>query len=39
MKRLFYWVALKWVLRDKDELKLTGKQKSQIEGLLRKIEV
>lgn len=38
MKLLFYRIALKWILRDRDELELTGKQKSQVEVLLKKME-
>ena len=39
MKLFFYRMALKWLLKDKDRCKLTGKQKSQIESLLKKMEV
>ena len=39
MKLFFYRIALKWLLKDKNRCALTGKQKSQIESLLKKMEV
>lgn len=39
MKLFFYRMTLKWLLKNKDRCALTGKQKSQIENLLKKMEV
>ena len=36
MKYKIYETVLKMILKDKDELSLTGKQKSQIESLISK---
>lgn len=36
MKRKLYKIILNMMLKDKEELNLTGKQKSQIECLIRK---
>lgn len=35
MKRMLYRTILKMMLKDKDDLHLTGKQKSQIESLIK----
>lgn len=36
MKRKLYKIVLNMILQDKEKLNLTGKQKSQIENLIKK---
>lgn len=37
MKRKLYKALLKMILKDRDKLSLTGKQKSQVENLIKKM--
>ena len=37
MKRKIYKMVLEMILRDRDELSLTPKQKSQVESLIKKM--
>lgn len=39
MKRKLYIFVLNMMLKDKEKLKLTGKQRSQIEGFITKCAV
>lgn len=39
IKNRVYIIILKMILLDKEKLWLTGKQKSQIENLIRKLEL
>ena len=36
MKKMIYKIVLNMMLKDRNELNLTGKQKSQIENLIKK---
>lgn len=38
MKRKFYKLVLQMILKDKDKLSLTSKQKSQVEALIKKVD-